>query len=58
MSTALTIVLSVIPGDEEPNKPLAVAKVLVSTVVLVGAGVVVFWIAQGKRRKLLLEGSE
>ena len=58
VSTALTIVLSVIPGDEEPNKPLAVAKVLVSTVVLVGAGVVVFWIAQGKRRKLLLEGSE
>jgi amino acid transporter len=58
VSTAMTIVLSVIPGDEEPNKPLAVAKVLVSTVVLVGAGVAVFAIARRKRRKLLLEGSE
>jgi Na+/phosphate symporter len=55
VSTAGTIVLSAIPADEEPNKPLALAKVLVSTAVLVGAGVVVFAIAQRKRRKLLRE---
>jgi amino acid transporter len=53
VSTAGTIVLSAIPADEEPNKPLALAKVLVSTLVLVGAGVVVFWIAQRKRKALL-----
>jgi glutamate:GABA antiporter len=47
-STALTIVLSVIPPAEELNKPLAVAKVLISTAVLIGAGVVLFVIAKIK----------
>ena len=47
-STALTIVLSVIPPAEELNKPLAIAKVLVSTAVLIGAGVVLFIIAKIK----------
>jgi amino acid transporter len=41
-STAITLVLSVFPSAEEPNKPLAVAKVVGGMVVLVGAGVVVF----------------
>ncbi len=49
VSTAVTIVLSVIPADEEPNKPLAVAKVLVSTVVLIAAGAITFWIGKRKR---------
>ncbi len=49
-STAFTIVLSVIPADEEPNKPLAIAKVLVSTLVLIVGGVIVFAIARYKRR--------
>jgi hypothetical protein len=53
VSTAGTIVLSAIPADEEPNKPLAVAKVLIATAVLAGAGVLVFAIAQRKRKKLL-----
>ena len=44
------------PADEEPDKPLAVAKVLIATLVLVGAGVVVFAIAQRKRRKLIAGG--
>jgi glutamate:GABA antiporter len=48
VSTSLTIVLSVIPPAEELNKPLAVAKVLVSTAVLIGAGVVLFVIAKIK----------
>jgi amino acid transporter len=51
-STAFTIVLSVIPADEEPNKPLAIAKVLVSTLVLILGGVIVFAIARYKRRGL------
>jgi amino acid transporter len=50
LSTALTIVLSVVPASDEPNKPLAVAKVLGGTLVLVGAGVAVFLLE--KRRAL------
>ncbi len=41
-STAITIVLATIPGADEVNKPLAVAKVIGSTCVLVGAAVAVF----------------
>ncbi len=50
LSTALTIVLSVIPAAEEPNKPLAVTKVLVSSAVIVLAGIGVFTL--GRRKKL------
>ncbi len=49
LSTAATIVLSVIPGAEEPHKALAVVKVLGATTVMVGAGVVVF---VAERRKV------
>jgi glutamate:GABA antiporter len=52
-TTALTIVLSVIPGADELNKFLAVAKVLISTAVLIGAGVVVFAVAQRKKAHTL-----
>lgn len=48
-----TIVVSVIPSDEETNKALAVAKVLISTAVLLGAGVAVFAIAQRKKARAL-----
>jgi amino acid transporter len=41
-SVALTIVLSAFPAGDDPNKPLAVLKVVGGTVVLVGAGVGVF----------------
>jgi amino acid transporter len=58
VSTAGTIVLSAIPADEEPNKPLAVAKVLIATLVLVGAGVLVFAIAQRKRRQLIADSGQ
>ena len=51
LSTALTIVLSVIPEPEEVNKPLAIAKVLGSTAALIGAGVVVFVIAQHRKKR-------
>jgi amino acid transporter len=50
-STAITIVLCVIPGSDETNKPLAVAKVLGATLVLVGAGVVVFVVEKMRARK-------
>jgi len=52
LSTAATIVLSVIPGADEANKPLAVAKVLGATFVLVGLGVGVFLIGRVKGRRV------
>ncbi|HEY1810287.1 MAG TPA: APC family permease [Acidobacteriaceae bacterium] len=53
VTTLIAIVLSVIPASEEPNKPLAVAKVLVSTAVLIGGGTLLFLIAERKRKTLL-----
>jgi hypothetical protein len=52
LSTAATILLSVIPGADEANKPLAVAKVLGATFVLVGLGVAVFLVGRVKGRRL------
>jgi amino acid transporter len=49
-STALTIVLSAIPASDDPNKPLAVLKVVGGTVVLVGAGLLVFLVERRKAR--------
>jgi glutamate:GABA antiporter len=49
LTTALTIVLSTIPAPEETNKPLALAKVLISSAVVVLAGIAVF--ALGRRKK-------
>jgi hypothetical protein len=52
LTTLLTIVLSVIPPDEEPNKPLAIAKVIGSTLFLVGAGVVVYYASERRQKRL------
>jgi glutamate:GABA antiporter len=49
-TTAFTIILSVIPPDEESNKPLAIAKVLLSTLVLIVAGIAMYAIALYKRK--------
>jgi glutamate:GABA antiporter len=51
LSTALTIVLSTIPAPDDANPPLAVAKVLLSTLAVILTGIVVF--AIGRRRKIL-----
>jgi len=48
-STIVTIGLSVIPGDDEPNKPLAVFKTVGMTLVLIVVGILVY--ALGKRRQ-------
>jgi amino acid transporter len=50
ISTAATIILSAIPGADETNKPLAVAKVLGGTAALVGLGVAVFLFSRWKTR--------
>jgi glutamate:GABA antiporter len=52
LSTAFTIVLSVIPSADEPNKPLAIAKVLISTAVLIAIGVAIYIRAVRKRRRI------
>lgn len=51
LTTLLTMVLSIIPPAEEPNKPLAVAKVIGSTLFLVGAGIAVFHISERRKRR-------
>jgi amino acid transporter len=58
ISTAATIVLSTIPGADEVDKPLAVAKVLGGTFVLVGLGVAVFLYARFKARSMRLHRSQ
>jgi amino acid transporter len=52
LSTAVTIVLSVIPSAEETNKPLAIAKVLGATSVLVGLGVALFLVSLWRTHRL------
>lgn len=51
LTTLLTIVLSIIPPDEEPNKPLAIAKVIGSTLFLVGAGIAVYLASERRHRR-------
>ena len=46
--TAVSIVLACIPADEEPDKMLAVMKVVGASVALVAMGAVVY--VAGKRR--------
>ncbi len=48
ISTAATIVLSIIPGAEETNKPLAIAKVLGASALLLGLGVFLFVVGRIK----------
>lgn len=47
--TAVSIVLACIPPDEEPNKVLAVVKVVGSSAALVGVGAVVYMVGRGGR---------
>jgi uncharacterized membrane protein YidH (DUF202 family) len=51
-STAITIVLSTIPAEDDPHPALAVVKIIGSTIVLIGGGVLAFAIARYKQRKL------
>ncbi|MGP8251399.1 MAG: APC family permease [Terracidiphilus sp.] len=51
-STVATIVLSTIPAEDDPHPALAVVKIIGSTIVLLGGGVLAFAIARYKQRKL------
>ena len=48
LTTVTAIVLSVLPPESEPNKALAVAKVLGGTLLVMASGVLVY--AFGRRR--------
>lgn len=50
LTTLASIVLSTIPAAGEPNKPLAMAKVVGGTLLLVAAGVVAY-VAGGRRKE-------
>jgi amino acid transporter len=50
LTTTLTIVLSLVPQPDEPNKPLAVLKVVGGSTVLLAVGAWLYW--TGKRRAL------
>lgn len=47
-TTLFAILLSLIPAPDEPHKFLAASKILGSTAVLVGLGIVVYWIGKSK----------
>jgi glutamate:GABA antiporter len=49
----VTIVLSVIPSADEPNKPLAVLKVVGGSAVLIGIGVAIFLQGRGRARRAM-----
>jgi 5-enolpyruvylshikimate-3-phosphate synthase len=49
ITTSITICLSVLPSDDEPNKTLAAIKVVGMTFVVLAAGSVIY--AVGKRRQ-------
>jgi len=49
ISTVITIGLSVVPSDDETNKPLAVFKTVGMTLILIAVGIVIY--ALGKRRQ-------
>jgi amino acid transporter len=53
-STATTIVLCLIPGADQPNKPLAVAKVVGATLVQLGLGIAIFSMERRRARKAVI----
>ena len=56
-STVGTIVLSTIPADDEPNKPLAVFKTVGMTAILIAAGVATYALGKRRQRRVMLESS-
>ena len=52
VSTTATILLSMMPAHDDPNKLLSVVKVLGGTTVLIGAGVLVFLAERRRQHKI------
>jgi amino acid transporter len=49
LSTIITIGLSIVPDDDEPNKPLAIVKTVGMTALLIAIGIAVY--VNGRRRQ-------
>ena len=49
-TTMFAILLSLIPSPEEPHKILVTVKVLGAALVLIGLGMVVYWVGKSRRR--------
>jgi glutamate:GABA antiporter len=49
VTTSISIGLALIPAADEPNKILAVTKVAGLTLLLVGAGALVYYLGQRRR---------
>ncbi len=54
LTTFGSVVLTLIPPENEPNKPLAVAKILGLTAIMLGSGVVFYLAAARRKRRLAL----
>ena len=55
LTTTATILLSVVPPADDPNKPLAVLKIVGGTLALMAAGGWIYW--AGKRKNITLKDS-
>jgi glutamate:GABA antiporter len=53
LTTIFTIGLSTIPAADEPNKPLAVVKIVGLTLVLLATGAIFYAVAEWRRRRAL-----
>jgi amino acid transporter len=51
VTTAVSLVLSAFPSEAEPNKPLAVAKVLGMTALILATGVVLYMLGRRRARR-------
>jgi hypothetical protein len=49
LTTSVSILLACVPADDEPNKALAVTKVVGSSVALVALGIAVYLTGRGRR---------
>jgi hypothetical protein len=49
LTTIISSVLACIPPADEPHKLLAVAKIIGSSMAMVGVGAVVYWIGRSRR---------
>lgn len=54
LTTLGSIALAFVPAADEPNKPLAVAKIVGMTVVMIGSGAAVYVLAERRRRGRVL----
>ena len=58
LATLLAIALSLLPQPDEPNKPLAVLKIVGSTAVILGVGAWIYWAGRRKNQQPKLNSSQ